>query len=69
MSHFARFRLHSCVFKKRREDQLHCVSFTTPFRGTVTVLEVTTPNLVVSKRVSLSAALCSSGSLRIFFLF
>lgn len=43
------------------------MSFTTPFRGTVTVLEVTTPNLVVSKRVSLSAALCSSGSQRIFF--
>lgn len=44
----------------RTEDQLHCVSLTTPFSGAVTVLEVVTPNPLVSKRkkeVSLSTVL------------
>lgn len=44
------FWLHSCGKKTRTEDQLHCVSLTTPFRGTVTVLEVVTPTPLVSKK-------------------
>lgn len=43
------FLLHSCL-ETRTEDQLHCVSLTTPFRATITVLEVVTPNPLVSKR-------------------
>lgn len=43
------FRFHSCL-KMRTEDQLHCLTLTTPFRGTTTVLEVVTPNPLVSNK-------------------
>lgn len=69
------FRLHSCL-KMRTEDQLHCVSSTNPFRGTIPVLEVVTPNPLVSRKksqlkVSLSSVLYRSGVLGspwIFFI-
>lgn len=58
--------------KMRPEDQLHCVSVTTPFRGAITVLEVVTPNPLVSKekKESLFELLYRSGVLgspRIFY--
>lgn len=34
----------------KNEDQLHCVSLSTPFRGTITVLEVATSNPLMSEK-------------------
>lgn len=52
------FRLHSCL-KMRTEDQLHCVSLTTPFRGMITVLEVVTPDVCPKKKKKEKKSLCA----------
>lgn len=67
------FRFHSCL-KMRTEDQLHCLTLTTPFRGTTTVLEVVTPNPLVSnkkkkKKVSLCTVLYRLGVLGSSWIF
>lgn len=57
--------------KMRPEDQLHCVSVTTPFRGAITVLEVVTPNPLVSKeKRKVSLSFCTGqGSLEVHGFF